>query len=425
MRTLATTALLALLNGSDVRAAGLRGTTVVTGLEQPVAFAPHPGDPTVWFVAQQNGVIWIVRSGVLQSTPFLNLAASGLNLITGGGERGLLGLAFPPDYGSTGRFYVNYTAGGSSPQPVGSSVVSRFRRSAANPDVADSASRFDLRWSTGLRHVVRTAGNHNGGCLAFGPDGYLYVSLGDSGGGGDPANSAQDPNDLRGKILRINVNVADADPDGFDIPADNPFVDGSPIAALPEIWSFGLRNPWKFTFDDPALGGTGGMLIGDVGQNAFEEIDFEPAGRGGRNYGWSLREGAHDYADPTPTSAAYLPLTDPVYDYGRSLGASVSGGYVYRGSRLFNFSGRYFFADFVLGRVWSFNLVINPTTGEGSAQNVVEHTAELGGSNVLGNISGFGVDAAGELYILNYSTGTIVRIDPGPPLMPTGLRVIG
>jgi glucose/arabinose dehydrogenase len=419
LRALATTSLIALLVCAETSAAGLRGTTVVTGLTGPTAFAQPPNDPTVWFVAQQNGLIWIVRSGVRQTTPFLDLSG----LVNAVGEGGLLGIAFPLDYASSGRFYVSFTASSASGHPAGSSVVARYRRSS-DPNLANPDSRFDLRWSTGLRHIVRTAGNHNGGCLAFGPDGYLYISLGDSGGGGDPSNSAQDPNDLRGKILRINVNVADADPDGFDIPTDNPFVDGSPIAALPEIWSFGLRNPWKFSFDNPALGGTGGMLIGDVGQNAFEEIDFEPAGRGGRNYGWSLREGAHDYSDSTPASAAYLPVTEPVYDYGRSVGASVTGGYVYRGTKLFGARGRYFFADFISGRVWSFRLVIDSITREGSAQDVVEHTAELGGSSVLGNISGFGVDNAGELYILNFFAGTVVRIEAVPPGMPTGLRVV-
>jgi glucose/arabinose dehydrogenase len=244
----------------------------------------------------------------------------------------------------------------------------------------------------------------------------LYVAVGDSGGGGDPENAAQNGQELRGKILRINVNVALDHPNGFVVPPDNPFLDSVPVAARPEIWSFGLRNPWKISFDNPALGGTGAMLIGDVGQGAREEVDFEPAGAGGRNYGWSLREGAIPYPDPTPGPAAFGPLVDPIHDYGRTSGASISGGYVYRGSRMPSARGRYYFADFISGRVWSFFI------SGGAAVGLVEHTAELGGSAVLGNISGFGEDAAGELYVLNYTAGTIVAIHP--LTAPTGLRVI-
>jgi glucose/arabinose dehydrogenase len=360
----------------------------------------------VWFVAQQNGVIWVIRNRVRQPTPFLNLSGS----ISAGGERGLLGLAFAPDYASTGRFYVNFT------NPAGHTVVARFLRSNLDADIADPNSRKDMVWSPGLPHIARNAGNHNGGCLVFGPDGYLYVAVRDSGGGGDPENAAQNGQELRGKILRINVNVALDHPNGFVVPPDNPFLDSVPVAARPEIWSFGLRNPWKISFDNPALGGTGAMLIGDVGQGAREEVDFEPAGAGGRNYGWSLREGAIPYPDPTPGPAAFGPLVDPIHDYGRTSGASISGGYVYRGSRMPSARGRYYFADFISGRVWSFFI------SGGAAVGLVEHTAELGGSAVLGNISGFGEDAAGELYVLNYTAGTIVAIHP--LTAPTGLRVI-
>lgn len=381
---------------------------VVSGLQTPVAFATHPSDPTVWFVAQQNGVIWLVRNRVIQgypNQPFLNISGS----ILVGGERGLLGLAFAPDYASSARFYVNFT------NQAGHTVVARFLRSNLNGDFADPNSRKDMVWSTGLPHIARNAGNHNGGCLAFGPDGYLYVALGDSGGGGDPENAAQNGQDLRGKILRIDVNVPLNHPNGFVVPPDNPFLDGVPVPARPEIWSFGLRNPWKFSFDNSALGGTGAMLIGDVGQGAREEVNYEPAGAGGRNYGWSLREGSIPYPNPTPTNAAFTPLTDPIADYDRNFGASITGGYVYRGSKMPSARGRYYFADFISGRVWS--LLISG----GVMVGIFEHTAELGGSSVLGNISGFGEDAAGELYILNYTAGTIVAIHL---TAPTGLRVI-
>jgi glucose/arabinose dehydrogenase len=411
LRALIVACVLGALNGAQPAA---QGVAIVTGLQQPVAFARHPSDPAVWFVAQQNGIVWLIRNRVRQSTPFLNVST----LISTGGERGLLGLAFPPDYAASGRFYVYYTAGGSSPHPAGSSVVSRFLRSAANPDVANFSSRLDLQWSSGVRYILMRntgAGNHNGGCIAFGPDGYLYVSVGDSGNAGDPENAAQNPDNLRGKILRVDVSVTSSA--GLAVPPDNPFLDDDPVDALPEIWSFGLRNPWKFTFDNPALGGTGAMLVGDVGQAAREEVNFEPAGAGGRNYGWALREGSIAYPSPPPGGAAYTPLINPIHDYGRSSGASISGGYVYRGSRRAEHRGRYFFADFISGRVWSFFL-----TAQGAAQGLVDHTAELGGSSVLGNISGFGEDAFGELYVLNYSAGAIVSIHPLSA--PTNLRIV-
>jgi glucose/arabinose dehydrogenase len=377
---------------------------VVSGLEQPVAFAQHPGDPAVWFVAQQNGIVWLLRNRVRQSTPFLDLRGS----IAFGGESGLLGLAFPPNYAATGRFYVNFTNTG------GHTVVARFLRSTVNGDVADPSTRKDLVWSTGQPFIARNAGNHKGGCLAFGPDGYLYVASGDSGFAGDPQNAAQNPGDLRGKILRIDVSsVALNHANGFVVPPDNPFVDDIPVDALPEIWAFGLRNPWKISFDNPTLGGTGALLIGDVGQGAREEIDFEPVGQGGRNYGWARQEGVADFDPVRPI--AFGPLTGPIHDYGRASGASVTGGYVYRGSRQPSRRGRYYFADFISGRVWSFII------SGGAAQNLFEHTGEFGGPGVLGNISGFGEDAAGELYILNYTAGTIVAIHL---TIPTGLRVV-
>jgi glucose/arabinose dehydrogenase len=386
----------------------LRAVVVASGLQHPIAFVQDPSDPTVQFVAQQNGIIRSLRNGLLQSTIFLDIS----NGVTHAGEMGLLGLAFPPDYATSGRFYVHFN------DTAGNIVVARFRRSAQNPNVADRASGRSLRWSTGLPHVVKPFGNHNGGCLRFGPDGYLYVALGDGGGGGDPGNRAQNPNELLGKILRIDVSIPDEHPAGFVVPPDNPLVDGQPVAGRPEIWSIGLRNPWQFSFDDPNLGGTGAMIVGDVGQGAWEEIDYEPAGRGGRNYGWPVREGAHDYDPSRPR--AYLPLIDPIHEYDRVAGRSVTGGYVYRG-RDTALRGRYFFADFITGRVWSVALTVNPTTGEATASGLIDHTAQLGPS-VIGNVSAFGVDALGDLYVLNYTGGTVVRIESGPT-HPTNLRI--
>jgi glucose/arabinose dehydrogenase len=257
----------------------------------------------------------------------------------------------------------------------------------------------------------------------FGPDGFLYIGMGDGGSGDDPQNRAQNPNELLGKMLRIDVNVPDADPVGYRIPSDNPFVGGQPVAARQEIWAFGVRNPWRFSFDDPARGGNGALVIADVGQNRHEEIDYEPRGHGGRNYGWRIREGMHNEVTTQP--AAYLPLTEPIFEYDHSVGQSITGGFVYRGKALgAEYQGRYFFADFVQGRVWSLALTI-VENGEASASDLREHTSALGGS-ALGAVSSFGLDADGELLLVRYASGTISRI-LGPaatPPVPSGLRII-
>jgi glucose/arabinose dehydrogenase len=386
--------------------AQLRAESVVTGLSAPVAMVQDPTNPSVQFVVEQRGRIRVVRGGALEPTDFLNLSAS----IASGGERGLLGLAAAPDYASTGRFFVNFT------NPSGHTVIARFLRSRDNPLVADASTRFDLRWPGGSRFISQPFSNHNGGTLVFGPDGYLYVGMGDGGSGNDPGHRAQSPTTLLGKMLRINVGVPDSDPDGYEVPPDNPFLDGDPIAALPEIWAFGLRNPWKFSFDDPAGGGTGALFIADVGQNSREEVNHEPAGQGGRNYGWRNREGTRTNVTSLPP--AYGPLTSPILEYERSVGRSITGGFVYRGRALGReFRGRYFFADFITGRVWSVRILADGTGGV-TAGDLVEHTAELGGRPVLGMISSFGVDADGELFILSHDRGVLLRLLstlPAPP----------
>jgi glucose/arabinose dehydrogenase len=376
----------------------LRAELFLSNLSSPVAFVQDPSNPNVQYVVQQAGRIRVVFNGSFTATDLLNLSGQ----VLFGGEQGLLGLAFPPDYATSGRFFVYFT------NTASNIVIARFRRSPANPLVADPNSRFDFRWSDGNRYIVHPYGNHNGGTLAFGPDGYLYAGPGDGGAANDPAHLAQNPNSLLGKILRLDVNVPDSDPEGYNIPPDNPFLDGLPIAALPEIWAFGVRNPWKFSFDKAALGGTGALIIADVGQGSWEEFNYQPAGQGGRNFGWRNREGAHD--NITSPSPAYLPLTDPTYEYSHSDGISITGGYVYRGFALgLTHTGRYFFAD-LNGRVWSISLIIHPTTGEAIASGLTEHTSALGGVSNLGNISAFGEDANGELYIVSYSLGRIYRI---------------
>ena len=311
--------------------AQLRAQVYASGFASPVAFVQDPTDRGVQFVVQQSGRIRVVRNGAVLSSDFLNLTSA----ITSGGERGLLGLAFAPDYASSGRFFVNFT------NTSGDTVVARFRRSA-DPVVADPSTRFDLRLGGSDRFLDQPFSNHNGGHLAFGPDGYLYIGLGDGGSGNDPDHRAQNPAELLGKMLRIDTNVPDSDPAGYRIPADNPFI--GPHPARDEIWSFGLRNPWRYSFDDVGRGGTGALVIADVGQSLREEINYEPRNRGGRNYGWRNREGTANNVTSRPL--AFEPPTDPIFEYGRNDGGSVTGGFVYRGARLgATFRGRYFFAD--------------------------------------------------------------------------------
>ena len=378
-----------------------------SGFTQPLAFVQDPADAAVQFVVEQRGRIRVVRNGAVEAADFLDLTAS----VRAGGEQGLLGMAFPPDAVTSGRFFVNFT------NSAGDTVIARFRRSS-NPLVADPASRFDLRWNgaSGPAVIAQPFSNHNGGHLAFGPDGYLYIGLGDGGAGNDPDHRAQDRATLLGKMLRVDVGVPDSHPLGYVVPADNPFVGGG---ARPEVWSFGWRNPWRYTFDDPARGGTGAMLAADVGQNRWEEVNYEPRGRGGRNYGWRNREGAHDNVTSLPP--AFTPLVEPFHEYDHSIGSSVTGGYVYRGSST-AFRGRYFFADFIRSRVWSLALSVD-ANGTATASDVREHTAELGGASELANVASFGVDSAGELYIVSYARGVILRILL-PPGTPANLRII-
>ena len=396
--------------------AQLRSELVVSGLTQPVAFVQNPADPTMQVIVQQNGRVRVLKNGVLQAADFLNISSIVLN----SGEQGLLGLAFAPDYATSGRVFINFVNQDSN------TVIARFVRMASDPLRLEPASRFDLMWPGGQRFISQPFTNHKGGNLTFGPDGFLYIGMGDGGSGNDPFHHAQNPQQLLGKMLRIDVNVSDADPEGYNVPASNPFVGQAGVRG--EIWSFGLRNPWRFSFDNPQFGGTGALVLGDVGQGSFEEIDYEPAGRGGRNYGWRNREGAHNNVTNLPPFS--VPLTDPIFEYPRSSGQSVTGGFVYRGAELgFTYRGRYFFADFVASRVWSIKLSVG-LNGEATASDLIEHTAELGGV-ATSNPSTFGEDAAGELYVVSYA-GSVHRIRalnvvvpiPSRP-RPPGATIVG
>jgi glucose/arabinose dehydrogenase len=397
----------ALLAGlAATAAAQLSSEIVIDGLRNPVAIVPDPTHPATFFIVEQRGLVRVARDGQLLDEPFLDLRDE----VSTGGERGLLGLTLAPDYAESRRLFVNFT------NRDGHTVIARFTRSEQSGVRAEVRSRFDLLWPGGRRTIAQPFSNHNGGHLAFGPDGLLYVGLGDGGSGGDPMNHAQRADSLLGKMLRLDVGVGDDDTRGYRIPDDNPFVDGEPIRALEEIWAFGLRNPWRYSFDDWTRGGTSALVIADVGQNAREEISFEPAGRGGRNYGWRLREGRQPYDERTP--AAFLPLTEPIHDYGRDIGASITGGVIYRGAALDPaYEGRYFYADFISGRIFSLGLHLDDA-GEAQAADEREHTAALGGRTRLGMISSFAQDHRGELLLLNYMAGTVIRITPDLSVVP-------
>jgi len=400
-----TTSLVVLMPAIANAQSALSLRVVASGLQRPVGFVQNPSDPTMQFIVEHHGLIRILKDGVVQPNPFLDLSGAIFN----SGERGLLGLAFPPDYGVTGRFYVSFSAADNG-DGAGHTVVARFHRSSDTPLVADPDSRFDLQWSAGERFIRQPFELHKAGHMVFGPDGYLYIATGDGGAdpsdAGDPLNKAQDIGSLLGKILRIDVDVDDSDPKGFRVPGSNPFVDTS--GAAPEIWSLGLRNPWQFSFD----AGTGAMLIGDVGHDRFEEIDYQPAGQGGRNYGWRIREGAHDYDPSVPPEI--VPLRDPLFEYGREMGRSVTGGIVYRGQALGQtHAGRYFFADFMNRGLFSIGISVDPESGEAVGSSLRNHTAEIGGTDAIGGISAFGTDAAGEMYLVSFTRGQILRLVSG------------
>jgi len=361
---------------------------IASGLNQPIGVVNAGDGSARLFVIEQAGVIRILNSGTgsLNATPFLDISTQ---IDSGGNEQGLLGLVFHPDYASNGYFYVNYTRDPGPGQDL--TVIARFTVSAENPDIADNNSE------TKLMEIPQDSSNHNGGDLHFGPDDYLYIAMGDGGGSNDQFNHAQDINNLKGKMLRIDVDGSPAIQDGmcglirnYSIPDDNPFAG---INGCDEIWSYGLRNPWRFSFDRS----TGDMLIGDVGQRTWEEINFEPANTPVVNYGWSCREGAHDFDLGNPCVSAY---TDPILEFDHSgRRCSVTGGYVYRGT-VSAFNGYYFYGDYCSDQIW---LAMNT----GSSWESSEWTAAAG---ILSSISSFGEGENGELYIADRNAGKLFHI---------------
>jgi glucose/arabinose dehydrogenase len=326
--------------------------------DQPLYVVAPPGDKKRLFIVEQTGRIRLVKDGVLLPRPFLDIAG----MISTGGERGLLSLAFDPRYAANRRFYVDYT------DTAGDTRVVRYTTSSGDPDRASTVSRKVL-----LR-VDQPYSNHNGGQLQFGPDGRLYVGMGDGGGAGDPQGRAQDPRSRLGKLLRLSVRT-------------------SPVRV--EVYAKGLRNPWRFSFDRQ----TGALWIGDVGQDAWEEVDYLRAGRrAGANLGWNGYEGTHVYDQDTAASLDRGALVWPVAEYSHSSdGSSVTGGYVYRGHEIPALRGFYVFGDFGSGRVWAM---------KGPSGTPV---ALAGADQAAGNISSFGEDAAGELYVVDIG-GAVYRI---------------
>jgi glucose/arabinose dehydrogenase len=354
---------------------GARLELVVSGLSSPLYLTSPPGDLSRLFIVEQGGVIRVIKDGALLPVPFLDISTR----ILAGGEQGLLGLAFYPDYGTSGRFAVHYS------DPAGDTHLSIFQVSA-DPDVADAASEL----------LILTAdqpyANHNGGQLTFGPDDLLYLGLGDGGAGNDPEGRAQNLSDLLGSILRVDVQTGTS----YTIPADNPFVGQAGLQ--PEVWSYGLRNPWRFSFDRA----TGDLYIADVGETRHEEVDVAPSSDGGgkgTNFGWNIMEGAHCLTDAPCDQTG---LTLPAFEYGHDQGCSIIGGYVYRGSAIPDLQGQYFYADLCQGWVRSLRYTA------GAATEVTDWpTLRPGGS-----VFSFGEDAAGELYVL--SDAGVFKLVPDP-----------
>lgn len=360
-------------------ASGIRLERVVDGLDHPLHLTAPAGDPRL-FVVEQGGTIRIVRGGNLVARPFLDLSSR----LRSGGERGLLSMAFHPGYRTNGFFFVNYT------DRRGDTRVERYRVSR-DPDVADPATaRLVLE-------IEQPYANHNGGHVLFGPDGMLYVGTGDGGSGGDPGNRAQNPRELLGKLLRLDVDAAGSAP--YAIPPDNPYAGEGGGRGRPEIWALGLRNPWRCAFDPP----TGLLYIADVGQNQWEEVHVEPAAKAGINYGWNLMEGRHPYR-PAGRSTAGLAL--PPVEYSHGDGCSIAGGAVYRGAAVPALVGHYVFSDYCTGWIRSFRFEGGRATDLREWRGVE-----------AGNVMSFGVDAAGELYVLS-ADGAVRRFARAPAAGP-------
>ncbi len=342
---------------------------VLTGFVKPVELASPPGEPQKIVVVEQRGPIRMIVNGAAQAEPFLDIRD---RVGTSANEQGLLGLAFHPQYAVNHYYYVNYT------DHNGDTVIARFTAS-------QDGMLTDASTETGLLQVDQPYDNHNGGGLAFGPDGYLYISLGDGGSAGDPQNHAQNLDSLLGKLLRVDVNVTQ----GYTIPTDNPFANGG---GRMEIWAYGLRNPWKFSFDTLS----GDLWIADVGQKLWEEVDYLPAGNaGGVNFGWNIMEGNHPYGAAVKNPGN---LTNPIYEYDHATGCSITGGFVYRGISMPEWQGIYIFGDYCKGTIFGLTRV-----DSGVQVKQIDRITE----NQF-----IWPDGNGEIYALDHKSGTIYHLEP-------------
>jgi glucose/arabinose dehydrogenase len=364
---------LALLGCFQVPPGEFKLELIAQGLIKPLYLTSPVNDPRL-FIVQQGGQILLFEGGAVKTTPFLDVSA---RIKSTGTEQGLLSVAFHPDFAANGKFYIDYT------DTNGDTVVSQFLVSA-DPSLADPNSEVIILTQD------QPFENHNGGLLKFGPDGFLYIGLGDGGSANDPQRNGQNLNSLLGKILRIDVDGGVP----FAIPANNPFANQA--NARGEIWHFGLRNPWRFSFDRQ----TGNLYIGDVGQNNFEEIDFMIGGVGGLNWGWSAMEGNGHCVNDANCNA--LGISVPITEYPHRDGCSVTGGYVYRGALIPALQGKYLYSDFCKG-------FIRALTVEGGALVSEEDLTAKFGIRDAGNVASFGEDSSGELYIIDLK-GAVFKI---------------
>lgn len=336
---------------------------VADDFRQPLGITHANDGSQRLFVVEKGGRIKIFHDGKVLARPFLDISRR----IASNSERGLLSLAFHPNYSENGYFYVNYS------NRAGDTVIARFQ-------VGKNAHQANARSEKKLLTIAQPYANHNGGQLQFGPDGYLYIGTGDGGAAGDPKDNGQDRTTLLGAILRIDVDAGEP----YAIPTSNPFVAERDVR--PEIWAYGLRNPWRFSFDRA----TGDVFIADVGQNAYEEVNYQAAqSAGGENYGWNSMEGLHCYLE----NCDQVGLTLPILEYDHSQGLSITGGYVYRGDAVPSLYGAYIYGDFVSGKIWR---AFPDEAGQWQAELVLDSTL---------NISSFGEDEAGELYVVDFSGG--------------------
>jgi glucose/arabinose dehydrogenase len=346
---------------------GIRLVQVASGLERPLGLE-HAGDRRL-FVVEQRGVVWVMQDGQLQPTPYLDLRD---RVNSSANEQGLLGLVFHPEFARNGQLFVDYTNAG------GDTIVARLIAAAGAEQVDPGTEQVLLR-------IDQPFSNHNGGDLEFGPDGYLYVASGDGGAAADPFGNGQRLDTLLGKLLRLDVDGGEP----YAVPADNPFAGGG---GQPEIWAYGLRNPWRFAFDPI----NSDLYIGDVGQNAWEEIDFLPGGFSGpRNFGWNIREGAHTFTGP-----AAADMLDPVAEYANGAGGTcaVTGGVVMRSPSLPDWTGVYLFGDYCSGQVWG---LVRDAAGVWVNQLLFDTDLTL---------SAFGTDASGEVYLVHHG-GAVYRLE--------------